>query len=256
MRRLKHIAFALILTITFSSVAPVTAWANTSETIIEETAASEEQSNTLAETLASTEGFVQVKSVGKNSAGLCTSCATAYMMKRKQIVDGKEPTFDFFDVRMSFGLSREQAVGLRYANANWDQEKGFSNFYSGDGSTTFYTTSIRKNELGSTVAERKAAIIALLDEHPEGIVIYSDTKYNAHAICLTSYDAETDTFYGVDSVDVRDAATAEEGRVPEKLSGTYLFENCGGSIDSVFKKLTDTATAGCVWYVSDVVYPE
>ena len=33
----------------------------------------------------------------------------------------------------------------------------------------------------------------LLEEHPEGIVAYDSNK--PHAIALTDYDAETDTFY-------------------------------------------------------------
>ncbi len=202
--------------------------------------------------LAATEGFKQVKSTSGN--GLCTSCATALMMKRRQIVDGQAPTFDFYDVRMSFGLSRSAATELRDVGANWDQACGFSNYYSGDGRTTFYTTGVSKSQLGHDFASRKASVISLLDQHPEGIVMYCRTSEGVHAICLTSYDANTDTFYGCDSVDVRDAASPA-GRCPEPLSSTYLYRKCGGSVEGVFRNLVENSSAGCVWYVNKAVYP-
>ena len=205
--------------------------------------------------LDTTEGFPQVKQKnadGSTGAGLCTSSATALMMKRKQIVDGMPGTFDFFDIRMSFGLSRANAEALRGADAYWTQAKGFSNLHSGNGQTTFYTAGIKVANVGSTVAQRKQTVINLLAKHPEGIVIYCSTSGSKHAVLLTGYDEKTGTFYACDSVDVRDATT-QQGKYPKKLEDTYLYRACG-SIDNIFKNLTDAGSAGCIWYISSVNY--
>lgn len=46
---------------------------------------------------------------------------------------------------------------------------------------------------GSSLAEKKAYLISMLETHPEGIVTYNYS--HPHAVLLTSYDAGTDTFY-------------------------------------------------------------
>lgn len=204
--------------------------------------------------LDTTKGFPQVKQInddGSEGLGLCTSAATALMMKRKQIIitNGKTAAFDFLDVRMSLGLSEDDAKAFRGANANWTRPGGFSNLYSGDGSTTFYTSGISVSNIGNTVAERKQKIISLLDKHPEGVVIYCNTNDGVHAVLLTGYDAITNTFYACDSVEVRDAKSQQD-KYPRKIEETYLFRACGRSVDNIFQRLTNSGSAGCVWYIS------
>lgn len=69
-------------------------------------------------------------------------------------------------------------------------------------------------------------LIELLEEHPEGIVAYD--SWMPHAILLTDYDAETDTFYCADPSEY-----APYGRIPVSESLISIY---------------DVST---VWYVSD-----
>ncbi len=52
---------------------------------------------------------------------------------------------------------------------------------------------------GSTVAERIAELLALLDENPAGIVLYTSAG-NPHAVTLLGYDEKTGTFFAHDSL--------------------------------------------------------
>ncbi len=60
---------------------------------------------------------------------------------------------------------------------------------------------------GSSLEEKKAYLISMLEAHPEGIVTYNYS--HPHAVLLTSYDAETDTFYCSDP-----AACCPTGVIP------------------------------------------
>ena len=52
---------------------------------------------------------------------------------------------------------------------------------------------------GSTVEERTAELLALLDENPAGIVLYTSTG-NPHAVTLLGYDEESGAFIAHDSL--------------------------------------------------------
>lgn len=206
--------------------------------------------------LDTTAGFPQVSQVSSDDSkgsGLCTSCATALMMKRKQIVDGFDATFNFYDIRMSFGLSRSEAEALQGVDADWARADGFSDLHSGNGSVTYYIAGKTISDLGNSTAKRKETLIALLAEHPEGIVIYCQTPSNNHAILLTGYDASEDMFYACDSVDVRDATTQQE-KYPKKLTETYLYRTCGWSMNTLLSHFVDSSSAGCVWYINSSSY--
>ncbi len=53
-----------------------------------------------------------------------------------------------------------------------------------------------KSYSGMSAAEKRSALLALLDKHPEGIEIY-DGSIPTRCF-LTDYDADTDTFYCAD----------------------------------------------------------
>lgn len=59
----------------------------------------------------------------------------------------------------------------------------------------------------NTLEKKKNYFISLLENHPEGIVIYDHGK--PHAVFLTDYDVSTDTFYCADP-----APSASNGRIP------------------------------------------
>lgn len=58
--------------------------------------------------------------------------------------------------------------------------------------------------------DNKAEMLSLLEQHPQGIVIYNGGRAGqSHAVLLCDYDKETDTFYVADP-----ASNATEGRIP------------------------------------------
>ena len=90
-----------------------------------------------------------------------------------------------------------------------------------------------KSYSGMSAAEKKSALLALLDKHPEGIEIYDGNI--PHAVLLTDYDADTDTFY------CADPGTAAK-RI--KLSQSWNATN-RGSQDNVIANITQ------IWYITN-----
>lgn len=86
--------------------------------------------------------------------------------------------------------------------------------------------SVRRDNDIFTGKDKKTVIIDFLKNHPEGVVIHgNDIPYSIpdkgwrgpHAILITDYDPNTDTFYGSDPAD-----NTPQGRVP--LSNTLFYE--------------------------------
>ena len=207
----------------------------------------------MEELLAAEMGIPQAKN--SSDTGICTSAATGTLIRRRQIVDGKEPSFTMSDIRMSLTNPKDPIEKRRekatptgtsgknhiYPNisfkVNGYDDNGFSNCYSGDGKQVYKIASVKVATIGSNVTLRKQYVIDLLKSHPEGIYIYA--KYNSakdynHAVVITSYDEKTKTFYAIDPVDVRDGL-----KQIEALQDTWLSSVCGG-VDNIFKKLTAT----------------
>ncbi len=228
-------------------------------------------------------GFPQVRGLNPNKSeneGLCTSSATALLIKRKQIVDGYEgELFDFTDVRMSLGVYENKGVkgyynyGVKFEEGTeadmwkrpfdgyWTQATGFTNLHSQEDETqrtTYYTAGKSVKQLGRSVAEIKKSIIGILAEHPEGVVIYS--RYGgglSHAIVLTGYD-EKEGFYACDPVNVRDAYTEDwtdytKSDTQTLLEETWLYSEIK---EGVFGNLGDCGDAGCLWYIESVSRPD
>ncbi len=227
-------------------------------------------------------GFPQVRGLNPNKSeneGLCTSSATALLIKRKQIVDGYEgELFDFTDVRMSLGVYENKGVkgyynyGVKFEEGTeadmwkrpfdgyWTQATGFTNLHSQADEaqrTTYYTAGKSVKQLGRSVDEIKKSIIKILAEHPEGVVVYS--RYGgglSHAIVLTGYD-EKEGFYACDPVNVRDAYTEDwtdytKSDTQTLLEETWLYSEIK---QGVFGNLSDCGDAGCLWYIESVSHP-
>ena len=207
----------------------------------------------MEELLAAEMGIPQAKNTDDD--GICTSCATGTLIRRRQIVDGKEPSFTLSDIRMSLTnpnssieKRREKATPTSTSGknhiypsisfkVNGYNDNGFSNCYSGDGKQVYKVASVKVSTIGSNISLRKQYVIDLLKSHPEGIYIYA--KYDSandykHAVVITSYDEKTKTFYAIDPVDVRDGL-----KQIEALQDTWLSSKCGG-VNNIFKKLTAT----------------
>ncbi len=175
-------------------------------------------------------GFKQVKNY-------CTSSAAAVMMARRQFLDGHGVSFNYFDIRMSFGLTRAEAENGKSASATWTQEEGFSNGYSGKGDITFHMGFYSKTDLGNDVDARREKIIQLLSDHPEGIVLYCKNSLSKHAVVLTEYIEETKTFMCYDSQTILErmnAGDGDESGLPVRLQDTYLYRAYGKSVDKLF----------------------
>ena len=107
----------------------------------------------------------------------------------------------------------------------------------------------------STVDSKKTYFLQMLDEHPEGIVIWDAHK--PHAVLLTDFDEKTDTFYCADP-----ASSAAKGRI--KLENCIIpgdtQDGIIGSIDyiwyikssssNIVDPLTTTSTVDGQWTVT------
>ncbi len=105
--------------------------------------------------------------IKQSRRGTCTLASATMVMRRAAMLNGDENWADI----------TEHAVG----SAAWGGcGLGWSFSYAGISMVHDYVSSTSE-------------LITLLENHPEGIVAYDSWK--PHAICLTDYDAETDTFY-------------------------------------------------------------
>jgi len=120
-------------------------------------------------------------------------------------------------------------------NADWEKitESALRStaWIDGKGSNWKFTYTLNGNTMttgykfvsGISVSDLKA----VLDNHPEGILLYSDNK--RHAVFLTDY--EGDTFYCADP-----ASSYSGKRIP--LKDSYLAVKCGGGQAAVLKNVT------------------
>ena len=109
----------------------------------------------------------------------CTLVSSVMMLRRKAILDGDAAWSDI----------TEPAVRTRA----WSGAGLLWNFtYNGLSVTTRHLDS---NGIRGLEAKR-AYLLDMLAQHPEGVVIYNHDR--PHAVLLTDYDSETDTFYCAD----------------------------------------------------------
>lgn len=196
-----------------------------------------------AKNLNDVHGCVQFQNTSGD--GICTSCATVTLLRRKQFLDGKELTFNIGDVRMSYGGKRADIdKGIYTPGFSWDNRTWTDEYTVQNGSNSSYKTKEDTSKLSSnslTAAQNR--VIELLKSHPEGVVLYnkakaSDGKYYWHAIVVTDYT--NGQFYAIDSVNTNNHGTYSY-RKP--LTKTWMYETrCGGSMTTLFCGAT-------VWYV-------
>ena len=155
--------------------------------------------------------------VKQSESGKCTLASAVMMLRRRAIIDGQANWESITESTLA-----EEAwisgTGLRYS---------FS--YMGMSVSHAYFSS-------DSLADKKAQLITLLSEHPEGIEIYDMNL--PHAVLLTDYDSATDTFYCADP-----APGISSGRI--KLSESWNARNRGGTQDGVINSL------GKYWYITN-----
>ena len=143
------------------------------------------------------------------TAGTCVLCSTTSMLRRRAMID---------------------------ENKNWNditQDDVATAALTGElmlNSFSYEGMSVTNEDLPPAIADKKAKLISLLNDHPEGIVFYNSSK--PHAVLLTDYVPAEDSFYCADP--------AVGGR--EKLIDSTLG---GGAQDDAI----DGATS--YWYITN-----
>ena len=181
------------------------------------------------------------KQIGK----LCTSCSTATLLMRKQYIDGREVTFGMKEVRAAMGSKPD-------GNGGYTDVKSpkFAQTWLQDGNYTLKTTvenlpTVKAHMREQGIGTYTDYFTSLLDERPEGIVIYcAQNMESHHAIVLTDYvrtDTGEITFY-ISDPNVNDGARTT-------LDQSWTKRRCIGpntSNEDIFGHLsTDMA----VWYL-------
>ncbi len=164
----------------------------------------------LAETINDSNVFLKQSENGK-----CTLTSAVMMLRRRAIIDGNA----------QWNTVTETTLGAEA----WIGGTGLRNSFSYLGMSVIGTRDFIEN------GDKKASLIKLLSQHPEGIEIY-DTGI-PHAVLLTDYDDATDTFYCADP-----AQGTAEGRI--KLSQSWNARQ-RGSQDAVINNISK------VWYISN-----
>lgn len=151
--------------------------------------------------------------VDGDSTCVFTSCLN--MFRRRAIIDG-----------------RTDWQEITHAN--------YRNTITTDGASVYYTITNVKGMNASwvdisskTVSEKKNYFISMLNDHPEGIVIYSGV-YPVHTVLLTDY---TDgTFYCAETIN-----SYPKGRIP--LTSTWL--SSGSSLNDTVSRISG------IWYITN-----
>lgn len=151
----------------------------------------------------------------QSGSGKCTLTSATMMLRRRAIIDGMSDWDSITDSSLG-AVAWVSGTGMRYN-------------YTFEGMSV-----VTKSYSGMSYEEKKAALISMLDNHPEGIEIYDGSL--PHAVLLTDYDAENDIFY------CADPATAA-ARIP--LSKSWNAKQHGNSQEKVISNISK------IWYISN-----
>ncbi len=110
----------------------------------------------------------------QESSGKCTLASAAMMMRSKAKLEGNN----------TWANITQQSIKEKA----WIDGQGLRHAF------TYYGIVVAYSNLKSS--NKKAALLALLEKHPEGVEIY--VRALPHAVFLTRYNASTDTFYCAD----------------------------------------------------------
>lgn len=106
----------------------------------------------------------------------CTLTSATMLLRRKAILDGDANWSTITDASVSkVAWARGLAWNFTYNGVNVSVLRRSSGWG------------------GNSLADKKAYLISMLESHPEGVVAYNYSY--PHAVLLTSYDAQADTFY-------------------------------------------------------------
>ena len=154
----------------------------------------------------------------KQQSGKTCTLATATMMVRRRA---------FLD-----GISDWNAITeAEMRKIAWNDARGFIETFNYRGITGGTEENRYFDSQKDGLAKKKKYLISLLQQHPEGIGVYSYmSKNKRHAVLLTDYDASTDTFYCADPSD-----SVGHGRI--RLDQCYITKWGGKSQAGVLSVL-------------------
>ena len=165
----------------------------------------------------------------------CVVCSEAMMLRRAAIINGTpKDIWSSYDkdsiIKKNKHNSGIEVFSDTIGGKTYVVKRGGSDSFIGAG--------------GKKYGSQKKWLIAFLEEHPEGVVIYgSGSNGGYHAALLTHYDSDSDIFYCMDPANnYRSLGT---GMVPLKdtvVGRTYL----GGSTQDAMINSKNLVT---VWYV-------
>ncbi len=140
----------------------------------------------------------------QSGSGRCTIASTAMMVRRAAFLDGKENWRD---------------IDEAFVSVDGHCSAGVKNEFDTAGYSISYVS----------IDSSKEALIALLEEHPEGIAAYDPGI--PHAVLLSDYDESTDTFYCADP-----AGYYSGSRIP--VAESWNGARHGGDQDAVIAGFT------------------
>ena len=150
----------------------------------------------------------------QSGSGKCTLTSAVMMLRRRAIIDGNAQWETITEATLG-EVAWIGGTGMRYNYSHMGMEVSVESYS------------------GKSDAEKKSALLALLDKHPEGIEIYDGGI--PHAVLLTDYDAATDTFY-----------CADPGMAAKRIK-LSLSHNASirGSQDKVIANISQ------IWYITN-----
>ncbi len=160
------------------------------------------------------------------TSGLCTSSATASLLRRRQAAEGKAVTFTFGDVRAAMGGNPIPDKNGKYESCS-SYFSDVTPFTHSDPATGAAVTYYLKKETETTHSHNREYIADLIDTHPEGVVVY--TKYGSsgkHAILISDYVRNKDgslQFYAYDPANGTGRRKLEDTWIMTKISSVGAF---------------------------------
>ncbi len=117
----------------------------------------------------------------------CTLASNVMMLRRAAILLGDPNWMNITEDKCRYDSS--VSSGMWAGGMVWDYV-----FYGTTKNVTVSNPRVDRLTSDTSRSGRKKLFIQILKDHPEGVVIYSYSN-PMHAILLTDYDADTDTFY-------------------------------------------------------------
>ena len=133
--------------------------------------------------------------VKQSASGRCTLASAVMMLRRRAIIDGNANWASITESTLEPTAWTSSGIRASFTYAGMTVNRFPTDRWTG------------------TASQKKTTLISLLNNHPEGIMVWTSSP--AHAVLITDYQQSTDTFYCADP-----ANNISHGRIP--LTSAYL----------------------------------